>query len=194
MHYIEHCVCSLWSCQCSFFIPKIPWHQRPSEEGGHHRIKMKKRKFSRHQPDQWRYCYFWAGKKTGCSLEQCYYEEDRKEENGHEDCRGCPYGRTKPCIGWCTKKILLEHRQRKGGEPMNELWLFLQPGAWAVFFLQDSQSLLQLNDERNWKTLPRDLIFYSKKTPKWELSFRREVKSWEFLRHCCVPDPWACSL
>ena len=50
-----------------------------------------------------------------------YYEEDRKEENGHEDCRGCPYGRTKPCIGWCTKKILLEHRQRKGGEPMNEL-------------------------------------------------------------------------
>jgi len=28
-------------------------------------------------------------------------------------CRGCPYGKHQPCIGWCTRKILEEMRLLK---------------------------------------------------------------------------------
>jgi hypothetical protein len=24
------------------------------------------------------------------------------------ECRGCPYGRDHPCIGWCTRKVMRE--------------------------------------------------------------------------------------
>lgn len=64
-------------------------------------------RYAADKPRDCRYCYFWKNKKRGCILgeENCYYlitEPDRPLT----PCDGCPYGRDRPCIGWCTKKIL----------------------------------------------------------------------------------------
>ena len=52
-------------------------------------------------------CFWWKNKKVGCLLgeDNCYYlaEEPKKEPT---PCDGCPYGRYKPCIGFCMKHIL----------------------------------------------------------------------------------------
>lgn len=56
------------------------------------------------------YCYFWGGKKKGCTLgeENCYYllKEVPKEKT---KCDGCPYKKGDPCIGWCTKCLKLRY-------------------------------------------------------------------------------------
>lgn len=66
------------------------------------------------KPKECKYCYFWGGKKKGCTLggvENCYYlikEEEAPVEK--TKCDDCPYKKCGPCIGWCTKDIL----QKKG--------------------------------------------------------------------------------
>lgn len=48
---------------------------------------------------------------VGCifGTESCPYAEDTEFpplKPKYEICTGCPYGVGKPCIGWCTAKIL----------------------------------------------------------------------------------------
>lgn len=86
-------------------------------------------KYASDKPKECRNCYFWNGKRKGCSLKECYYfltEENptptvapgnrlRQEagKKGVGDCQSCPYGRTSPCIGYCIQKILQEMRQKR---------------------------------------------------------------------------------
>ena len=58
------------------------------------------------RPKSCRSCYFWKNRKAGCSLgrENCYYLAEAPEKKS--PCEGCPYGRVKPCIGVCMKKLL----------------------------------------------------------------------------------------
>lgn len=86
-----------------------------------------KQRYAADKPKECAYCYFWRGKRKGCGQRECFYllpEESRGKkdllEKGHgqpsgehENCRGCPYGRHSPCIGYCIKKLLLEMRQKK---------------------------------------------------------------------------------
>ena len=83
-------------------------------------------KYSAYRPWDCRYCYYWAGKKKGCSQKECYYlikAEDLiqpKEYPAPGHCPGCPYGRVHLCIGYCTAKLLGEtvkdHKKATGPE------------------------------------------------------------------------------
>ncbi len=68
---------------------------------------MQQKKYADDKPRSCEYCFFWEKKKKDCILrkENCYYliSIPPKKKN---DCDDCPYGRNKPCIGWCTKRIL----------------------------------------------------------------------------------------
>ncbi len=85
------------------------------------------RNYAPDKPKECKHCYFWKGKRKGCSQEECYYllpEEKQQSEatpgnpslqkpGGAGDCQGCPYGRNSPCIGYCIKKIIQEMREKK---------------------------------------------------------------------------------
>ena len=87
------------------------------------------RKYAADRPGDCKHCYFWKGKRKGCSQEECYYllpeegsgsvdvsENPLPQEfskTGVGGCQGCPYGRHSPCIGYCLKKILREMREKK---------------------------------------------------------------------------------
>lgn len=75
-----------------------------------------------------RYCYFWGGKNKGCKRDECWYlvavdagsgkrgkmqkkiEERAVDKDGaaRQSCLTCPYGRVRPCIGYCIDKIMKE--------------------------------------------------------------------------------------
>ncbi len=87
------------------------------------------RRYAGDRPGDCKHCYFWKGKRKGCSQEECYYllpkespasvdvsENPLPQEfsgNGGGGCQGCPYGRHSPCIGYCLKKILQEMGEKK---------------------------------------------------------------------------------
>lgn len=72
------------------------------------------RRYSQDKPKSCEFCYFWAGKKYGCELPQCYYLLPEKPEpqtssvHKAESCQSCPYGRHSPCIGYCLVKNMRE--------------------------------------------------------------------------------------
>ena len=68
---------------------------------------MDSKLYEEDKPKDCRFCYWWGGNKKGCILteERCYYLL-KPVEPKVTPCTGCPYGKHKPCIGWCTKKIL----------------------------------------------------------------------------------------
>lgn len=86
-------------------------------------------KYATDKPKECRNCYFWKGKRNGCSLKECYYiltEENStpmiapgnpllqgSAKKGIYDCQSCPYGRVSPCIGYCIQKIMQEMRQKR---------------------------------------------------------------------------------
>lgn len=85
-----------------------------------------KQKYAADKPKECAYCYFWRGERKGCGRRKCYYllpeeiqgekisEKDRGQTPGENgNCRGCPYGKHSPCIGYCIKKLLLEMNQKK---------------------------------------------------------------------------------
>lgn len=37
----------------------------------------------------------------------------RKASKKFSACDGCPYGKHQPCIGWCTRKILKELKEKR---------------------------------------------------------------------------------
>lgn len=73
-----------------------------------------------YKPKDCKFCYFWS-RQHGCTFNgktACYYDTDKRNEGKKSDCDGCPYGRTFPCIGWCTKEVmrsvgLLRESERK---------------------------------------------------------------------------------
>lgn len=57
------------------------------------------RKYSEEKPWSCKYCYWWGGKKKGCSLKQCHYLlPEKKKAVKTTPCGGCPYGKHVPCI------------------------------------------------------------------------------------------------
>jgi hypothetical protein len=75
--------------------------------------------YSEDKPKDCAYCYFWGGKKKGCTQEQCYYlfpeMTPLKPNKWWKPCGDCPYGKYEPCIGYCTAKILKEFRDGHTG-------------------------------------------------------------------------------
>ena len=52
------------------------------------------RKYSEEKPWSCKYCYWWEGKKKGCSLKQCHYLlPEKKKAVKTTPCGGCPYGK-----------------------------------------------------------------------------------------------------
>lgn len=80
------------------------------------------RRYAEDKPKACRYCYFWQGKGKGCELAECYYLLPQEPgtppeaDDGEISCRGCPYGKHSPCIGYCLEKILRELRVRRHAE------------------------------------------------------------------------------
>lgn len=79
-------------------------------------------RYAEDKPASCDYCYFQIPGKNVCELNECFYlltesvPENGAGEAGGERCGGCPYGRDRPCIGWCMEKLLVEMRQKKCGE------------------------------------------------------------------------------
>lgn len=93
-------------------------------------VHRMERRYVPDKPKECKHCYFWKGRRKGCGQEECYYllpnetgESEAmqgsaltSENSGYSeigDCRGCPYGRHSPCIGYCLKKIMREMREKK---------------------------------------------------------------------------------
>lgn len=81
-----------------------------------------KARYAEDKPQNCDYCYFQEPKTKACGLDQCFYllpengPEPEKGTAGAESCGDCPYGRIRPCIGFCTEKLLAQMRQKKRGE------------------------------------------------------------------------------
>lgn len=63
-------------------------------------------------------CLHWLGNEKGCALGEfpCPFSTPVSAstvKSSHSACKGCPYGRDSPCIGWCTKEILRTHESTK---------------------------------------------------------------------------------
>ena len=73
------------------------------------------RKYSEEKPWSCKYCYWWEGKKKGCSLKQCnYLLPEKKKAVKTTPCGGCPYGKHVPCIGYCIARLHSEMKGKKG--------------------------------------------------------------------------------
>ena len=72
------------------------------------------RKYSEEKPWSCKYCYWWGGKKKGCSLKQCHYLlPEKKKAVKTTPCGGCPYGKHVPCIGYCIARLYSEPANKK---------------------------------------------------------------------------------
>lgn len=71
-------------------------------------------KYSDDKPSDCKYCYFWMPGKKKCKFDECYYIVRKvKKKRVQSQCYGCPYGRTRPCIGWCTRLILGQIKKKE---------------------------------------------------------------------------------
>lgn len=71
------------------------------------------RKYREEKPWSCKYCYWWGGKKKGCSLKQCHYLlPEKKKAVKTTPCGGCPYGKHVPCIGYCIARLYSEMKER----------------------------------------------------------------------------------
>ena len=72
-------------------------------------------KYQKDKPWSCRYCYWWG--KGGCKEKQCHYlaSEIKKRELPREPgrCKGCPYGKHMPRIGYCIGVSYREMNSRK---------------------------------------------------------------------------------
>ena len=81
------------------------------------------RKYSEEKPWSCKYCYWWGGKKKGCSLKQCHYLlPEKKKAVKTTPCGGCPYGKHVPCIGYCIARL---HSEMKGKKAVSYTHLTL---------------------------------------------------------------------
>lgn len=69
--------------------------------------------YSKDKPISCYFCYWWDGRNKGCGLPKCdYLIKERPVNTDPYDCKTCPYGRDRPCIGYCIKKIKDEMQER----------------------------------------------------------------------------------
>ena len=68
---------------------------------------MREPRYADDKPKDCAFCFYWDEGRKKCRLGKmnCYYllEDPHLIET---PCRGCPYKKGGPCIGWCTRKIL----------------------------------------------------------------------------------------
>ena len=64
------------------------------------------------RPKDCRKCYFGTSKGVCTRHSECYYVIKRNKQTRKTCVKDCPYGAHRPCIGWCTRKIL--ERKRNG--------------------------------------------------------------------------------
>lgn len=79
-------------------------------------------RYAEDKPVSCDYCYFQIPGKNVCELDECFYllpEKGTAPETGAETvegCGACPYGRDRPCIGFCMERLLAGMRKKKYGE------------------------------------------------------------------------------
>ena len=74
----------------------------------------KKVKYSNEKPGECKFCYFWGGRNKGCEYigdKPCYYILEEKVVDP-DSCEACPYGKQRKCLGYCTKKLLAENKEK----------------------------------------------------------------------------------
>lgn len=74
--------------------------------------------FAWDMPDECKKCYFWNQSKASCSiggLDNCYYRISPPQKKA-DPCEGCPYGKHRACIGYCTVQVLNYFKERKEGK------------------------------------------------------------------------------
>lgn len=59
------------------------------------------------KPKSCKFCYWWSDKKRCCERSSCYYER-MVDIPPPSECDLCPYHKSQPCIGWCTRDIMRE--------------------------------------------------------------------------------------
>lgn len=73
---------------------------------------LPRRKYRKDMPGNCRNCQFWRKASDDCMWIECWYllpEKKQPPEDGEApDCTGCPYGRDRPCIGYCIDKLWRE--------------------------------------------------------------------------------------
>lgn len=77
-------------------------------------------KDAEYKPKDCRYCYFWEGRK-GCTFTwrgkpDCYYADHEEPPLIESECKSCPFGNPRICVGWCTKQLLQHFGLWKGGD------------------------------------------------------------------------------
>lgn len=76
-------------------------------------------RYAEDKPKSCDYCYFKSPASGACELDACFYllaETGLEPEKDGEGCTGCPYGRNRPCIGFCMQKLLMEMQMEKNRE------------------------------------------------------------------------------
>lgn len=79
--------------------------------------EVKTLKFAEDKPKDCKFCYYWGGKKKGCTLggeEKCYYLIKEQPPVKKTKCTDCPYKKSGPCIGWCTRDLLQKKGDKQG--------------------------------------------------------------------------------
>jgi len=80
--------------------------------------RLPRRRYREDIPDDCRDCSFWLKGIDSCSRYDCFYlieEEKRMTAEGEKpdpDCRTCPYGRERPCVGYCIKELHRENARQ----------------------------------------------------------------------------------
>lgn len=73
---------------------------------------LPRRKYLDGRPENCRKCRFWVDRFDDCARYDCWYLlPERRQPPGDgstPDCAGCPYGRDRPCIGYCIAKLWKE--------------------------------------------------------------------------------------
>ena len=65
-------------------------------------------RYAEEKPKACEDCYWWDSKLKDCVLgeDNCYYILPEKSKKQVSPCKGCPYGRNNPCIGFCMRQIM----------------------------------------------------------------------------------------
>jgi hypothetical protein len=80
--------------------------------------RLPRRRYREDIPDDCRDCSFWLKGIDNCSRYDCFYliEEERQMtaegDRPDSDCRACPYGRERPCVGYCIKELHRENARQ----------------------------------------------------------------------------------
>lgn len=81
--------------------------------------RLPRRHYRTEIPNDCRNCSFWLDLIDNCSRYECFYliSEVRADTNSDDepglDCGRCPYGRIRPCVGYCIAKLYRETISQK---------------------------------------------------------------------------------